>query len=123
MDKFVVTNPFTGEEEFRLNERLMKSQGKLHNLEAIKKVHQTKMEIHVAILNEKNPKLLKSYADDLTLCEFELQKLWGFKEDAKFHRFWLTPGCICPRMDNEENYGVGYYTVVLSCPLHGNRTT
>jgi hypothetical protein len=119
MNKFTVVDPNTNEPAFMLNESLMIRQGKLHNLEAIKAVHQTKLEIHELIRVTTDKQLLRSYGQDLTLCEFELQKLWGFPEDIAFHRFWETPKCTCPKFDNEERYGTKYSVVALMCPIHG----
>lgn len=108
-----------GEPKFQLNEDLLTRQNAWGNLEAIKAVHQTRLDIYDAIEAENDPLILRSYAEDITLCEFELQKLWGFPEDAKFHRFWEAPKCLCPTWDNEDAYPTGYYVRVLSCPLHG----
>lgn len=115
-DVYVIWN---GKKIFRLNEQLLTRQNVWHNLEKIKQVHQTKLDIFQMITEESDPSILKDLANDITLCEYELQRLWGFPEDHKFHRFWLTPKCQCPRMDNEDNYGTGYYVIVHNCPLHG----
>ena len=104
---------------FVLNRHLMERQNALANLEDIKTVHQTKLDIYDAIRYESDPRILRSFANDLTLCEFELQKLWKFPEDARFHRFWETPRCECPKMDNEERYGTSYSAISLGCKLHG----
>lgn len=120
MNKFIVIDPIKNEPIFMLNENLMIRQNVLHNLEDIKMVHQTKLEIYEMIRYETDHKLLKEYARDLTLCEFELQKLWGFPEDINFHRFWQTPKCECPKVDNEEAYGTKYSIRTLNCPLHGS---
>lgn len=116
--KFVVYDPETGEPAYVLNGRLMERQGVLHNLEDIKMVHTTKLEIYMMIKEEKDLRTLRGYARDLTLCEFELQKLWGFSEDARFHRFWEAPKCTCPKLDNEDSYTIRQI-VNLNCPLHG----
>ena len=59
------------------------------------------------------------YKDAWTANEFALQKLWGFSEDYKFHRFWDMEGCKCPKMDNDDSYPTGYYVTIEDCPLHG----
>lgn len=102
-----------------LSERLLDQQRAWDNLEKIKTIHATKLDIFEAIKDETNPKILRSYALDLTECELELQKLWGFPQEIKFHRFWETPKCQCPKLDNEERYPVGYYIINQSCSLHG----
>ena len=119
MMKFAVICPETGEPAYLLNGRLMERQGVLHNLEDIKAVHVTKLEIYSMIKTETDLRKLRGFARDLTICEFELQKLWGFPEDARFHRFWEAPKCTCPKMDNEDSYPSGYYVNNLNCPLHG----
>jgi hypothetical protein len=75
--------------------------------------------IHEEIKYTEDEVLLRSFAKDLELAEFELQKLWGFPEDSKFHRFWHTPKCTCPKLDNDDNYPSGYYSINLQCKLHG----
>lgn len=105
-----------------VNERLLTKQNAWHNLEKIKNVHKTKFNIFSAIRETTDPAHLRSYAQDLTLCEFELQRLWGFPEDANWHRFWETPKCMCPKMDNRMNYPEGPYIRNMGCPLHGSDT-
>lgn len=56
-------------------------------------------------------------------CEYELQGLWGFKADPRFHKFWLTPHCTCPKMDNEDDYGTEMMHIDRNCPLHGHVIT
>lgn len=62
---------------------------------------------------------------DLTLdrVEFTLQRLWGWKPDRNYIKFWNRPKCRCPRLDNEDNYPYGYYTVMMDCPLHGSKSS
>lgn len=52
--------------------------------------------------------------------EFELQRLWKFPQDAKFHRYQLyIKGCTCPRMDNAELFGITEDRYATSdCPWH-----
>jgi hypothetical protein len=51
--------------------------------------------------------------------EFELQRSWKFPLDAKFHRFWEIPGCDCHKMDNEDAYPTGHYSISGGCKIHG----
>lgn len=102
-----------------VNQFLLLKQKAEHNLEKIIALHVTRLDIEEAIKATDDQTLLRGYVKDLTLCEFELQKLWNFPEDARFHRFWLTPKCLCPKMDNEENYGTGRVVIRQDCPLHG----
>lgn len=107
-----------GKERFILNKRLMDHQNCWENLEAIKDAHTLKLLFYTMIEEETNPAMLKELAKDITEVEFELQRLWKFTVDANFHRFWETPKCQCPRMDNEEAYGTPYSITTSSCPLH-----
>lgn len=52
--------------------------------------------------------------------EFNLQRLWRFPEDPKFHRYQLEiKGCTCPIFDNMELFGhtADRYRV-SDCPHH-----
>lgn len=64
---------------------------------------------------------LRVLLGDWTTNQFSLQRAWGFEEDKNYHRFWDLPGCLCPKMDNNDNYPSGYYYVNFGCPLHGGR--
>ncbi len=108
-----------GKEVFLLNKHLFDRQLCWENLEAIKEVHALKLLFYAVIEETTDRKLLKELALDITLCEFELQRLWKFTEDVKFHRFWEVPKCVCPKLDNNDNYPTGYYMVSTTCPLHG----
>jgi hypothetical protein len=103
-----------------LNRGMLTRQKAWDNLDAIKAEHVIKLNIYAAIEKETDKAALKAYAQNLTDLEFKLQELWGFSEDAKFHRFWWTPKCQCAKIDNEDAYPTGYYTVNSECPLHGD---
>ena len=109
----------------KINSSLVK-QKKINDetLNKIKELHLSKLKIFDEIENYKietgnDIVILHKLANKLTEIEFQLQELWGFNKDADFHRFWLTPKCICPKMDNEENYGDIYSIISDNCPLHG----
>lgn len=110
---------YKGEPKYLINPDLLNQQKAWNNLDKIKALHETKLAIHDEILKTDDKELLKQYVSDLTMLEFELQKQWGFKEDENFHRFWNTPKCKCPVMDNEDNYPIGIYYRSRACPLHG----
>ena len=63
---------------------------------------------------------LKLLSKDWTNNEFDLQDLWGFPRDENYHRWWYVPRCTCPKIDNDDAYGTGYYTRTLDCPVHGD---
>ena len=54
--------------------------------------------------------------------EFDLQKLWKFPQDPKFHRYQLEiKGCRCPKLDNYELIGHTADRYRTSdCPWHWN---
>jgi hypothetical protein len=110
---------FNGKPVFKLNRKLLDIKDCWDNLEKIKATHEIKLMVYEAIKNEKDPDVLKSHANHLTQLEFKLQELWGFSQNAKFHRFWDTPKCKCAKIDNEDAYPTGYYSISGNCPLHG----
>ena len=57
---------------------------------------------------------------ELENLEYKMQELFGFKVDRDFHKYWkdLT-GCLCPRLDNLENFGTPYRITTDDCPYHG----
>lgn len=112
---------YNGKPIFLLNENLLTRQNCWKNLEAIKEAHELKLCIYALIIEESDTALLRSLVLDIEEIEFELQRLWKFREDYKFHRFWETPKCKCPKIDNEEAYPFGYYIRNLTCILHGSR--
>jgi hypothetical protein len=61
--------------------------------------------------------LIQIIFNQLTVNEFELQMLWGFQCDARYHKSWWWPHCICPKMDNEDSFPYQTY-VTKGCPLH-----
>lgn len=102
-----------------LNKRLLDSQNCWTNLEAIKEKHEERLDLEHEMKKTNDPGLLKLFDALYTLIEFELQDLWGFSKDIRFHRFWYRPKCSCPSLDNADNYPHGYYVVNGNCPLHG----
>ena len=62
---------------------------------------------------------LRALANSWTSAQFILQALWGYPEDARFHRFWELPHCLCPKMDNEERWGTDWTIRASHCPIHG----
>jgi hypothetical protein len=78
------------------------------------------------VLEGRNPKhqedkpYLRQLYDAWFSNEQLLQELWNFELNDNFIRFWEAPGCICPRMDNEDNYPHGYYVTRGDCPIHGD---
>lgn len=118
-DKFGVYHD--GELMFRINEKLIEAKNVHHNLEKIIDLHEEKLEIYASIKKNQYPSVavFRDFADKLTILEFRLQRLWGFSEDKNFHRFWETPKCTCPKMDNADAYPYRQY-INMDCKLHGS---
>lgn len=61
----------------------------------------------------------KSYAEEMTKLEFELQKNWNFPLDVKYHTWWNKFSvCTCPKIDNDERFGQDKI-INSNCPFHG----
>lgn len=119
VSKYFVFN-CDGKAIFEINPDLVKTQGiDETTLAEIKDVHQLRLAIMDLMFKTDSRPLLKSLAKDLTICEFELQSLWGFKKNRGYHRFWLIPKCECPKMDNEDRYPNRAYVISTKCPIHG----
>lgn len=104
----------------KLNETLIAEQGlSLFAVAKIRQLHRRRKAI-VGTMEETEKSDLKRLAAMITKIDFKLQKLWGFPYNANFHRFWLLPGCECPKVDNEERYGTKYFIFVDNCLIHGS---
>lgn len=89
---------------------------------AIEKLHEERDAIHAEIIaNKDKPSLLKDIAEPLEGIEERLQELWGFKKNLNYYKFWEVPCCSCPKMDNDDNYPIGFYYKSVGCPIHGYR--
>lgn len=54
------------------------------------------------------------------ILENELQNLWGFEPDPKYHSYWHeVEGCTCGSMDSRDMFGTGLRAINLACPFHG----
>ena len=118
-----MTNEFTvfhnDKPVYKINEHLIDAKNVRHNLEEIIELHEEKLGIYEEIKTTTDIKKLSEYAEILTELEFQLQRLWGFKEDKNYHRFWETPKCTCPKMDNKDDYPYRQH-IDGNCPLHGS---
>ena len=114
---------FNGKFATLLNAHLLVSQKAEENLELIKSLHVERLTIQ-AIMEKTNPvkdkARLKALNAEFMDNQRALQKAWNFPQNDNFIRFWEVPHCKCPRMDNEENYPHGYYSVDMGCPVHGS---
>jgi hypothetical protein len=107
-----------GKPKYKINSGLLTRQDCWENLDKINAHHEFKLDHYKLINNTDSPATLKLLALEITEIEFRLQELWRFPKDAKFHRFWETPKCSCPKIDNEDAYPTGHYFVSSDCPLH-----
>ena len=89
------------------------------NLDKLKTCLLEKLKIYDVIL--KTDKNLHKYYKKLTDLEYSLQLLYGEKEDLSYHRFWETPKCSCPRIDNIEIYPSKKPIFDTKCPIHGKK--
>lgn len=66
------------------------------------------------------PELTGDPTAKVTELEYELQRLWKFPQDAKFHKYQLfMKGCTCPVLDNAELYGHTKARYIAGdCPWH-----
>ena len=104
-----------------LNGRLIANQGlnqeevnKILKLHMVRNCYLTLMEIY----DDKDD--LRYLCGVITQIDFQLQKLWKFKIDSVYHKFWELPKCECPKMDNSDAYGTGHRYINPNCKLHGD---
>lgn len=66
-----------------------------------------------------NTNVARKYKPLLEQIELELQLLWGFEQNLNYYRFWEVPECTCAKLDNNDAFPTGHYSVNSNCPLHG----
>lgn len=117
-NKFAVV--YKGDIKFYLNSRLLaKQEVSDENIEKLKEVHVRKLEVFDKMKETDDKQQLKELAITVENIEFELQKLWGFKEDKNMHEWYMVPKCTCPKMDNYDYKGTEFKIINLDCPVHG----
>jgi len=89
------------------------------NVDKIKACLYEKLIIFDTILNSKTN--LKSYYKKLTNIEYNMQILYGEEEDISYHKFWETPKCTCPKINNIEIYPSKKPIFNDDCPIHGKK--
>lgn len=88
------------------------------NLDNLKSCLLEKLKIYHEIENSKDDKNLYVYYKKLTNIEYDLQMLYGEEEDISYHKFWLTPKCTCPKIDNVDIYPNKNPIFDKNCPIH-----
>lgn len=113
-----MSNIFAGKSVI-INSRLVANQNlELEDLIKIEKLHMVRNCYLTLMENTDDSVELKRLSLFITQIDFQLQKLWKFKVDSNYHRFWELPKCQCSILDNREKYGTGrYYNP--NCPIHG----
>ena len=86
------------------------------NLSSLKKCLLEKLKIYDIIENSDDN--LSQYYKKLTDIEYNMQLLYGEEENISSHRFWETPKCICPQIDNLEIYPSKEPIFDEDCPIH-----
>ncbi|UOF80632.1 hypothetical protein [Caudoviricetes sp.] len=122
MDDYELSVYDNGKKICKLNQRLV-SQKQLTKakIEVIKNWYLKAYKQTEYMKTATDPVLLKAAAAEWHNIQFALQKAWGFPEDKKYHRWWYLPQCTCPKLDNDDAYPTGYYTVSANCPVHGDK--
>lgn len=90
-----------------------------NNITKLKKCMLEKLKIFDKI--SKSNRALNFKYKQLTDIEFNMQLLYGEPEDIKYHKFWETPKCTCPKIDNLELYPTDDPIFDKNCPIHGTR--
>lgn len=115
-----ITIEFEDGKKTILNKQMLKNQ-KVTNegIETIKKLMQKDYVLRKNLEKTDCPVVLKKLARDWTELQFKLQKAWGFPKNANYFKFFELPKCTCPKLDNYDNLGTGFYSISVDCPLHG----
>lgn len=98
---------------------LLKQQGKEHNKKLIQNMYDAQFAIMQTMEQTNEINVLLELDQALDKIEYALQELWGFGKDHAMHKFWYRPKCSCPRIDNEERYGMKVGQIISGgCILH-----
>ena len=89
----------------------------IDNLDPLKNCLLEKLKIYDKIINSTEKDLTKYYKK-LSDVEYNMQILYGLNEDVNSHRFWETPKCTCPKIDNVVKFPDGDYIFDKNCPIH-----
>jgi len=108
-----------GEPILRLNQRLITQQGLTQEqVDKIKELHMERLSIEKQLEEAHRVEDIKAIFGYWTDCEYRLQDAWGFPRDANWHPSHHLPHCVCPKMDNDDAIGTGYFVRVQGCAIH-----
>ena len=105
-----------------VNSRLVTNQGlDLDEVDKVNKLHKVRNCYLTLMENTDDSVELKRLSLFITQIDFQLQKLWKFKVDSTYHRFWELPKCQCPASDNLDTFGTGHRYINPNCKIHGKK--
>ena len=105
-----------------VNSRLVTNQGlDLDEVDKVNKLHKVRNCYLTLMENTDDSVELKRLSLFITQIDFQLQKLWKFKVDSAYHRFWELPKCQCPASDNLDTFGTGHRYINPNCKIHGKK--
>ncbi len=119
ISRSLMSNIFAGKMVV-INSRLVTNQGlDLDEVDKVNKLHKVRNCYLTLMENTDDSVELKRLSLFITQIDFQLQKLWKFKVDSAYHRFWELPKCQCPASDNLDPFGTGHRYTNPNCPIHG----
>ena len=120
ISRSLMSNIFAGKMVV-VNSRLVTNQGlDLDEVDKVNKLHKVRNCYLTLMENTDDSVELKRLSLFITQIDFQLQKLWKFKVDSAYHRFWELPKCQCPASDNLDTFGTGHRYINPNCKIHGN---
>lgn len=121
ISRSLMSNIFAGKMVV-INSRLVTNQGlDLDEVDKVNKLHKVRNCYLTLMENTDDSVELKRLSLFITQIDFQLQKLWKFKVDSAYHRFWELPKCQCPASDNLDTFGTGHRYINPNCKIHGKK--
>lgn len=121
ISRSLMSNIFAGKMVV-VNSRLVTNQGlDLDEVDKVNKLHKVRNCYLTLMENTDDSVELKRLSLFVTQIDFQLQKLWKFKVDSAYHRFWELPKCQCPASDNLDTFGTGHRYINPNCKIHGKK--
>ena len=121
ISRSLMSNIFAGKMVV-VNSRLVTNQGlDLDEVDKVNKLHKVRNCYLTLMENTDDSVELKRLSLFVTQIDYQLQKLWKFKVDSAYHRFWELPKCQCPASDNLDTFGTGHRYINTNCKIHGKK--